>query len=335
MTAPDQSPTSAPLLALSNLQVAFDGVPAVRGIDLTLQPGETLGIVGESGSGKSVTFLGILGLLPGYAEVYGSAKLDGQELIGAPTRVIEKVRGKRIAMIFQDPASALNPVLTIGRQLVESLVLHRGLTATAARAEARRLLDQVGIPDPTRRIDAYPHEFSGGQNQRIMIAMALSGQPDLLVADEPTTALDVTIQAQILDLLASIRQETGMAMVLISHDLGVIFERCDRIAVMYAGRVVEEAQSMRLGANPGHPYTRGLIGALPRLIGEKTRLAAIPGTVPAPDLMPQGCAFGPRCADFAQSCDAAEPALHLFDAARHRVACFRAPAAPLTTELMA
>jgi peptide/nickel transport system ATP-binding protein len=228
-----------PLIRLQNLAVSFDGVRVLHGVDLAVWPGEAVGLVGESGSGKSVTWLAALGLLPGKARVAGSAALDGLELIGAPLRTLDQVRGGRIAMIFQDPTSALNPVLTVGRQLAEALALHRGLKGDAARREAKRLFDLVGIPDAERRLSAYPHEFSGGQNQRVMIAMALAGEPDLLIADEPTTALDVTIQAQILDLLNDIRRETGMALVLISHDLGVIAETCDRVAVMYAGRIVE------------------------------------------------------------------------------------------------
>jgi len=311
---------AVPFLAINDLSVAFDGSPAVRSVSLQLGRGETLGLVGESGSGKSVTFLAMLGLLPSYAAVTGSARLEGVELVGASRRVLEDVRGKRVAMIFQDPASALNPVLTIRKQLCESLMLHRGLTQSAAKAEARRLLELVGIPDPGRRLDAYPHEFSGGQNQRIMIAIALAGRPDLLIADEPTTALDVTIQAQILDLLALVRKETGLAMVLISHDLGVIFEQCDRVAVMYAGRLVEEASAASLYSLPAHPYTRGLLGALPRLTGARTRLTAIAGTVPTPETMPKGCAFGPRCESFLPSCDEAVPQLRALSPL-HRVAC--------------
>ncbi len=287
------------LVRIQGLCVDFAGVGglarAVDGVDLAIAPGEALGIVGESGSGKSVTWLAALGLLPVRARIAGSIRLDDQELVGAAPRALETVRGKRVAMIFQDPSSCLNPVHSIGWQLVEALRLHRALDATAAKAEAMRLLDQVGIPDARRRLDDYPHQLSGGLNQRVMIAMALAGGPDLLVADEPTTALDATIQAQILDLLRAVRRDTGMALVLISHDLGVVAENVDRVAVMYAGRVVEEATVSDLFGHARHPYTQGLLAALPALTGPRRRLAAIPGTVPEPGKLPAGCAFSPRC----------------------------------------
>ena len=311
------------LVRIAGLRVAFDGVPALHGVDLTLGRGEALGLVGESGCGKSVTWLAALGLLPGArATVTGSVALEGQELLGAPPALLDRVRGGRIAMIFQDPASSLNPVHRIGRQVAEALRLHRGMDGTAARAEARRLLDQVGIPDAARRLDAYPHELSGGQNQRVMIAMALAGRPELLVADEPTTALDVTIQAQILELLQALRRETGMALVLISHDLGVVAETCERIAVMYAGRVVEEIPSATLFQAPAHPYPRGLLAALPPLDGPRRRLAAIPGGVPDPAAMPPGCAFAPRCPQRDAACEVAPPALRPVAPAQ-RAACIR------------
>ena len=299
-----------PLVRISGLRVAFDGVPVLRGVDLAVGAGEAVGLVGESGCGKSVTWLAALGLLPGKAQVTGSVVLDGQELLGAPMAMLDQVRGGQIAMIFQDPASSLNPVHRIGRQVGEALRLHRGMDGAAARAETRRLLDQVGIPDAGNRMDAYPHELSGGQNQRVMIAMALAGRPRLLVADEPTTALDVTIQAQILDLLATLRAETGMALVLISHDLGVVAETCDRVAVMYAGLVIEEVSSARLFDAPAHPYTQGLLSALPPLDGlPRQHLAAIPGSVPEPRALPPGCAFGPRCPRHASLCDEQVPPL--------------------------
>ncbi len=320
-----------PFVELSRLNVSFDGVQVLHGVDLSIRRGEALGLVGESGSGKSVTWLAALGLLPGKARVVGSVRLDGQEILGARPAILDRVRGGRIAMIFQDPASALNPVLTIGRQLGEALALHRGLGGSAIRAEARRLMDLVGIPDAERRLSAYPHEFSGGQNQRIMIAMALAGEPDLLVADEPTTALDVTIQAQILDLINRIRRETGMALVLISHDLGVIAETCDRVAVMYAGRIVEQAPADVLFGDPQHPYTLGLLGSLPPIDGARTRLRSIPGTVPDPDALPQGCAFAPRCTEARSACRVAPPALTQ-RGRDHALACLRetgdAPAQP-------
>jgi peptide/nickel transport system ATP-binding protein len=316
-----------PLVRLTGLSVAFDGAPALRGIDLSVAKGEAVGLVGESGCGKSVTWLAALGLLPAKARITGSVMLDGQELIGAPAPVLERVRGGRIAMIFQDPSSSLNPVHRIGKQIMEALGLHRGMTGSNARAEAKRLLDLVGIPDAARRLDAYPHELSGGQNQRVMIAIALAGQPELLVADEPTTALDVTIQAQILELLQSIRRQMGMALVLISHDLGVIAEACERVAVMYAGRIVEEAPVAQLFDAAAHPYTQGLIGALPPMDGPRRRLAAIPGGVPEPWAMPPGCGFAPRCEFRSAPCDSAIPGLMgLSD--QHRAACIRvAPAA--------
>ncbi|MDA9506010.1 oligopeptide transporter ATP-binding component [Bradyrhizobium sp. CCBAU 11386] len=313
------------LVSIEGLSVAFNGVPVLRGVDLALGKGEALGLVGESGSGKSVTWLGALGLLPRHARVSGSVRLDGREILGAPAAELDQVRGGRVAMIFQDPASALNPVLTIRRQLCEALALHRDLSGEAVKAEARRLLDLVGIPDAARRLSAYPHEFSGGQVQRIMIAMALAGNPDLLIADEPTTALDATIQAQILELLSSIRREMSMAMVLISHDLGVVAENCDRVAVMYAGRIIEEAPANQLFADPVHPYAQGLIGALPPLDGPRRRLTAIPGTVPDPANMPDGCAFAPRCALAAKPCGLAAPSLAPI-ANDRAVACIRAEA---------
>jgi peptide/nickel transport system ATP-binding protein len=311
---------TAPLVALTDLTVAFKGVTVLNGIDLTIRRGEAVGLVGESGSGKSVTWLAALGLLPSTARIRGKALLDGTNIIGADAGTLEGIRGGRIAMIFQDPAASLNPVLSIRRQIGEALALHRGLTGGAIKAEARRLLDLVGIPDAERRLSACPHEFSGGQNQRIMIAMALAGNPDLLIADEPTTALDATIQAQILDLLDRIRRETNMALVLISHDLGVVAETCDRVAVMYAGRIVEEAAARDLFADPRHPYTRGLIGALPPLDGPRQRLIAIAGTVPDPRELPSGCAFAPRCLHADRRCHSAVPPLRTTGSDR-RVAC--------------
>jgi peptide/nickel transport system ATP-binding protein len=298
---PDDQRTQ-PLVSIDGLTVGFDGAKVVDSVSLQVRRGEAIGIVGESGSGKSVTWLAALGLLPNTATVDGSVKLEGIELLGAPASALDEVRGGRIAMIFQDPASALNPVLTIRRQLSECLALHRNLSGAAIKAEARRLLDLVGIPDAERRLSAFPHEFSGGQNQRIMIAMALAGNPDLLIADEPTTALDATIQAQILDLIGRVRRETGMAIVLISHDLGLVAENCDRVAVMYAGRLVEEAPAAELFDAPWHPYAQGLIGSLPLIDGPRGRLNGIAGTVPDPKAMPLGCAFAPRCGLVSERC---------------------------------
>ncbi|MCC6717986.1 MAG: ABC transporter ATP-binding protein [Acetobacteraceae bacterium] len=314
--------TSAPLVSIRDLRVAFHGLPALRGIDLDVAPGEAVGLVGESGCGKSVTWLAALGLLPATATITGSVTLDGTELLGAAPAVLDRVRGGRVAMIFQDPASALNPVKRVGVQVAEALRLHRGLDGGAADAEVLRLFDQVGIPDARRRVHIYPHEMSGGQNQRVMIAMALAGQPELLVADEPTTALDATIQAQILDLLRRLQQETGMALVLISHDLGVVAEMCRRVCVMYAGRIVEQAPSDTLFADPRHPYTRGLLAALPDMVGPRRRLEAIAGGVPEPWNMPPGCAFAPRCASAIAACDAAIPVFHPV-APGHDAACIR------------
>jgi len=316
------------LVQIRGLAVSFAGQPALRGIDLDVAPGEALGLVGESGCGKSVTWLAALGLLPGKARVTGSVRLGGMELLGAKAETLEQVRGGRIAMIFQDPASSLNPVHRIGRQITEALSLHQGLSGAPARAEAKRLLDAVGMPDAQRRLDAFPHELSGGQNQRVMIAIALAGRPEVLVADEPTTALDVTIQAQILDLLQGLRREMGMALVLITHDLGVVSETCERVAVMYAGRIVEEAASGQIFAHPAHPYTQGLLGALPPLDGERRPLMAIPGGVPEPWAMPPGCAFAPRCPHARTACLQAVPELadlHI----SHRAACILAADAPV------
>jgi peptide/nickel transport system ATP-binding protein len=309
-----------PLVSIENLTVAFDGVTVLHGINLQVERGEALGLVGESGSGKSVTWLAALGLLPKLTSISGRVSLEGTDILGAPPGELDRVRGGRIAMIFQDPASALNPVLSVGRQIGESLALHRGLSGASIRSEARHLLDLVGIPDPERRLSAYPHEFSGGQNQRIMIAMALAGKPDLLVADEPTTALDATIQSQILELIGRVRRETGMALVLISHDLGVVAENCDRVAVMYAGRIVEEAPADELFADPRHPYTLGLTGALPPIDGPRRRLTAIPGVVPNPNALPAGCAFAPRCGSSGRLCEIEPPPLRAINE-RRKIAC--------------
>ena len=311
-----------PLISIRGLTVAFDGVPALRGIDLDVAPGEAVGLVGESGCGKSVTWLAAMGLLPGHATVGGSVRLGIQELLGAPAPSLDQVRGGRVAMIFQDPASALNPVIRVGRQVEEALRLHRGLTGNAATAEAKRLFEQVGIPDPAGRLNAYAHEMSGGQNQRVMIAMALAGRPDLLIADEPTTALDATIQAQILDLLRRVQRDHGMALVLISHDLGVVADLCTRVGVMYAGRMIEHGTAEQIFQAPAHPYTQGLLAALPEMVGPRRRLEAIPGAVPNPAEMPPGCAFAPRCARAAVDCDAGTPALRAV-ATGHRAACLR------------
>ncbi|MFC7396871.1 ABC transporter ATP-binding protein [Chelatococcus sp. GCM10030263] len=322
-----------PVLALENFGVAIRqggaSVPVVHGIELALAPGEALGIVGESGCGKSITWLAALRLLGPRVTISGRALLAGRNLAGLGEREMAGIRGGRIGLIFQDPASCLNPVRRIGWQICEALALHRGLHGAEARSEARRLLDRVGIADAERRLNQYPHELSGGMNQRVMIAIALAGEPDVLIADEPTTALDATVQAQILDLLRDIRRDTGMGLVLISHDLGVVADLCDRVAVMYAGRIVETGEADRLLTAPRHPYTQGLLAALPDLAGPRVRLTAIPGTVPAPHALPPGCAFAPRCAQAAALCDTKVPVLAV-GRDGHGLACLRGEALPDT-----
>ena len=313
-----------PLFDIENLSIAFSGRTVVHDVGITLERGEALGVVGESGCGKSVTFLASLGLLPGKAKATGRVRLAGEDILGVPASVIERIRGRRIAMIFQDPSSALNPVLRIGYQLGEALHLHRGLTGQAARQEAKRLLDDVGIPDAANRLNAYPHEMSGGQNQRVMIAMALAGEPDMLIADEPTTALDATVQAQILSLIDAIRRDRGMAVVMVSHDLGAVASVCERVAVMYAGRIVEMNTTDAIFDHPRHPYTRGLLSALPELAGPKRRLVPIRGSVPEPWNLPQGCAFQARCDGASARCYQELPELVPIDDIGQRVACHNA-----------
>ncbi len=294
-------------------------VRVLHGVDLDVAPGRTLGVVGESGCGKSVTFLAAMRLLGPRARVAGQIAIDGRDVLALDEPAMDKIRGARMAMIFQDPTSSLNPVHRIGSQIGEALALHRGLSGAAAQAEARRLLDRVGITEPAQRLREYPHQLSGGMNQRVMIAMALAGNPDVLIADEPTTALDVTIQAQILDLLRDLRDETGMAIVLITHDLGVVAEMADDVAVMYCGRIVEQAPTERLFAAPGHPYTQGLLHSLPRMSPGAGDLDPIPGSVPEPRRLPAGCAFAPRCGLATGAC-AQAPALGE-RGPLHRVAC--------------
>ena len=290
-----------PLLEVRGLRTSFhtrDGVVrAVDGIDFYVDRGEIMGLVGESGCGKSVTSLSIMQLVarPGRIEA-GQVMFDGQDLLKLRPEEMRKVRGERISMIFQQPTSSLNPVWDVGRQIAEVLELHRGMKRGAARARAGELLRMVGIPDPERRLKNFPHEMSGGMAQRVMIAMALACEPELLIADEPTTALDVTIQAQILDLMRNLREETGTAIILITHDLGVVAEMCDRVAVMYAGEIVEHADVTTLFRSPRHPYTRGLIGSLPVVGVERDELAVIQGNVPNLIDLPKGCRFAPRCA---------------------------------------
>jgi oligopeptide/dipeptide ABC transporter ATP-binding protein len=302
-----------PLLDIRNLVTAFHTpagrVPAVDGVSLSIDRGKTLGLVGESGCGKSVTAMSILRLVsaPGVIES-GSILLDGPggpvDLVALPEPQLRKVRGGRIGMIFQEPMTSLNPVFTVGDQVAEAVLLHQGCSREAARARALEMLRLVRLADPERRLDEYPHQLSGGMRQRVMIAMALACEPDLVVADEPTTALDVTIQAQILDLLADLRRRLGTAILLITHDLGVVAETCDEVAVMYAGRIVERAPAEKLFCRPLHPYTIGLLAARPdpdamatRADGTtvRPRLTTIPGMVPSPQHFPPGCRFHPRC----------------------------------------
>ena len=309
---------SEPLLAVRDLRTWFytdQGIArAVDGVSFDVHEGETLGIVGESGCGKTVTSLSVLGLLPrppARIEPGSSVRFDGTELVGTDERRMRALRGNDIAMIFQEPMSSLNPVYTVGNQIVEALRLHRGMDKRAARAEAVRLLAEVGIANPERRVDEYPHQLSGGMRQRVMIAMALSCEPKLLIADEPTTALDVTIQAQILELLAELRERRGMAVMLITHDLGVVAEVCDRVVVMYAGQVVESGSVHEIFADPQHPYTRGLLDSLPSVDDPGQRLASIPGTVPNPTAWPDGCRFEARCGVAGEGCAEAQPLVDL------------------------
>jgi peptide/nickel transport system ATP-binding protein len=304
---------------------------AVRRVSFARERGETLGLVGESGCGKSMTALALMGLLPERAEVSGAVRLEGRDLLALPEPELCRLRGDRIAMVFQEPMTSLNPLHPVGRQIAEPLRLHRGLGPAEARAEAIRLLDRVGLPDPARRADAYPHQLSGGQRQRAMIAMALSCDPDILIADEPTTALDVTIQRQILDLIGELVAERGMALVLISHDLGVIAETVGRVMVMYGGAVVESGPVEAVFADLAHPYARGLFGAMPKL-GEgrvgagRRRLATIAGTVPELADLPHGCTFADRCALVIDACRAAPPPA-LPVGPEHTAACIRLDAA--------
>ena len=322
-----------PLLVLDNLQTHFrteDGVvKAVDGVSLSVQPGEVIGIVGESGSGKSVLSLSVMQLVsePG-RHAGGSITFDGRNLFNLSKREMAALRGNRLAMIFQDPTTCLNPFLTVERQLTEVLERHKHMTRKEARKHSIAMLERVGIPDAPRRIDQYPHQFSGGMRQRVMIAMALLCEPALLIADEPTTALDVTIQAQILDLLRDLQRDFNTAVLLITHDLGVVAGMADRIVVMYAGRVVEEAPAVTLFDTPGHPYTRGLINALPRLTGPRGALTPIPGLPPDLSRLPPGCPFNPRCSSTDETqCKTVRPALEAVGPA-HCTACWHPLTAP-------
>jgi oligopeptide/dipeptide ABC transporter ATP-binding protein len=307
-------PRASPLLVVEDLRVRFTGPPAVdavRGIDYTIGAGESFGIVGESGSGKSASALALLGLLPSHsATVTGSARLEGLDLVAASDRELRSVRGARVGVVFQDPLSSLNPVLTVGRQITEMVELHTGLRRGAARRRAIELLELVGIAAADRRVDDYPHQFSGGMRQRAMIAMALSCEPALVIADEPTTALDVTVQAQIVELLRDLRTRTGMSILLISHDLGVIAGLAERVAVMYAGRIVETGPVQRLLKAPRHPYTVGLLRSMPRLDRPRSApLNPIEGSPPDLSAIPAGCPFEPRCAWAIPTCRTVDPPL--------------------------
>ena len=305
--------TGTPLIEIRDLRVTFRGddgrtTHAVDAVDLAVARGATLGLVGESGCGKSVTSLAVMGLLPKQsAEVTGSIRFDGFDLLDVPDQVRRDLRGNRLAMIFQEPMTSLNPSFTVGDQIMESILRHRGGSRAAARKRTIELLRRVHIPSPERRIDEYPHKLSGGMRQRVMIAMALACDPRLLIADEPTTALDVTLQAQILDLMRELKADGGAAIILITHDLGVVAEVCDEVAVMYAGEVVERADVDELFASPQHPYTVGLLGSIPRLDQRTSHLATIDGMVPNMSAPPKGCRFAARCPFAESACTAAPP----------------------------
>ena len=319
---------SDPLLAVDGLRIGFgpakNGAEAVRGVGFTLEAGKVLGIVGESGSGKSLTMMALLQLLPDQARCSGSARFRGKELIGMRKSEIRHLRGKDIGCVFQDPLSAFNPVKTIGGQIVEAIRLHdHRISRRAAMKEAEELLAAVSIPQPDQRLRQYPHEFSGGMRQRAMIAMAIANKPALLIADEPTTALDVTVQAQILELIAELQAETGMGTIMITHDLGVVAEIATDVAVMYAGQVVEYGPAEAIFNDPQHPYTIGLMASVPTLTGPRRRLSTVPGSVPGIGQMPEGCRFSSRCPFAAPVC-ASRPDLAEI-APGHRAACHFAP----------
>ncbi|TWI47974.1 peptide/nickel transport system ATP-binding protein [Pseudomonas duriflava] len=321
------SETSRPVLSVRNLTVRFAGAPAnvVDGLSFGIAPGKTLAIVGESGCGKSVTSLALMGLLPATTNVRANElSFLGEPLLTMDDRRRLDIRGNRLAMIFQEPMTSLNPVFTIGEQIAESVMRHQGRSVKDSRQRALEMLEKVRIPAAPQRLDAYPHELSGGMRQRAMIAMALANDPALIIADEPTTALDVTIQAQILSLIASLQAETGTAMILITHDLGVVAEVADDVAVMYAGQVIESGSVSALFDDPQHPYTIGLMGSMPSVGPRKGRLATIAGRVPTPAEMPGGCRFAGRCPFTTAACREARPPLREL-APGHRAACIRAP----------
>ena len=320
--------SSSPLLKIENLSTFFHTeeniVKSVRNVDLTIHKGETLALVGESGCGKSVTALSIMRLIPTPPGRFESGRIlfKGQDLLQASEAEIQNIRGNEISMIFQEPMTSLNPIFTIGDQIMETIRLHQDKTESQARELALQVLRQVAIPSPEIRIDQYPHELSGGMKQRVMIAMAIVCRPALLIADEPTTALDVTIQAQILDLLDQLRKETQMAILLITHNLGIVAQYADRVAVMYSGKVVESAPVEELFFSPAHPYTCGLLNSVPK-DSPSTKLETIPGSVPHPAYLPEGCAFHPRCAEKLDKCLKMIPPLESLDSGNpHQTACW-------------
>jgi len=318
------------LLTIEGLRTTFrtanGEIAAVDGVDLSVAKGRTLGIVGESGCGKSILSLSVMRLVPPPGRIAaGRISFDGRDLLELSPAEMRGLRGNRIAMIFQEPMTSLNPVFTVGDQITEAMRAHdRAASSAALRARAIAALARVRIPAPERRFDEYPHQMSGGMRQRVMIAMALACAPDLLIADEPTTALDVTVQAQILDLLRELQQETGMAIILITHDLGIVAEMADEVAVMYSGRVVERAPGAAIFDDPQHPYTLGLLGSIPKIEEQRDRLLAIEGAVPPPFDLPSGCRFHPRCVFADAVCSAQDPPLREINE-MHRVACLHAP----------
>ena len=321
------------LLEVQNLRISFprrDATPLIPVDDVSFQiaAGELVALVGESGCGKTLTGLALPRLLPANARLGTDTviRLGETDLAHASDSTLRSIRGRRIAMVFQDPMSSLNPVMRVGAQIAEALTAHARIGRADARARAIALLTEVGIADPSTRVDAYPHQLSGGMRQRVMLAIALAGEPELLIADEPTTALDVTVQAQMLELLDALRQNRGMAVLLITHDLGIVAGRADRVLVMYAGRVVESATTAALFAAPAHPYTQGLFASIPRLDNTGSRLTPIPGTVPPPDQWPSGCRFHPRCSVAVSRCRTERPPLEAIGA-NHDVACWVASGA--------
>ncbi len=317
------------LLDVANLRVSFPGAGDSRfypvdGVSFSLERGEMLALVGESGCGKSLTSLALLQLIPppGRIEAGSAIRLGDTDVLALKGEALRQIRGRRVGMIFQDPMTSLNPVFTVEAQIVEGIRAHFKVTAAEARQRALQLLQEVGIPDPADRLKAYPHQLSGGMRQRVMIAIALAAEPEILVADEPTTALDVTVQAQILEVLDSLRARRGMAVLLITHDLGIVAGRADRVAVMYAGQIVEEAKTPRLFANPSHPYTQGLFASVPRITGPLKRLNPIRGSVPAPAAWPTGCRFRPRCPQAFDRSETEPPLLPVEP--EHRMRCWLA-----------